>query len=160
MSDLNLCIFTGRLGADPEMKATKTDTSVVSIRIAVGGRKKVGEQWEETTDWIPVVLFGRAAEVAQQYLRKGSFVRITGRYSARQYEDQSGQKKTWTEIAGNEMQMLDKKGDNAQGGAPQQQSPGQGATQANMAAQAPAGVGPDFSDIPFRSYMKNAEYLL
>lgn len=95
--DLNLCQFIGRLGRDPETK----DNAITNISIAVGWKTKE----KEGTEWVPVVFFGKLAEIAAQYLRKGSQVYIAGRYQTRSWE-KDGQKHYRTEIVAETMQML------------------------------------------------------
>jgi len=153
-NDLNLCLFIGRLGADPETRFAPSGTAVTNIRIAVGKTwKDKNGQTQEATEWVPVVMFSRLAEVAGEYLKKGSRVRINGEFKTRKWEGQDGQPRYTTEIVANEMQMLDGRGD----GQPSQNGVMQ-ASQSYQQNQAPAqggGFGPsapadDFDDsIPF-----------
>ena len=140
-NDMNQCNFTGRLGQDPDVRSTPTGVMVANFDIAVGGRKKQGDQWVETTEWVPVVVWGKVAEIVEKYIRKGSQVRISGRFQTRSWE-QDGQKRYKSEIVANEMQMLGSRQENQNGGgrsAPERQKP----------ASAPA-TGDGFSDdIPF-----------
>ena len=151
-NDLNQCNFIGRLGADPETRFTAGGDPVCSIRIACGWKGKNSEG----TEWVPVVAFGRLAEIMQQYLTKGSQVYISGRFKTDEYE-KNGEKRYSTKIVANEMQMLGG-GGNA-GGNPQQQPPAQQAPQqqpprqqaaphAQPAQQQPQQGGFD-DDIPF-----------
>lgn len=121
--DLNMCQFIGRLGADPETRSMPSGDSVTQIRIAVGWKSKE----KEGTEWVPLVFFGRTAEVVAQYLRKGSKVYVQGRYRTQSWE-KDGQKHYRTEIVGERMQMLDPKptngGTNTGGQQGQQGKPG------------------------------------
>lgn len=113
-NDLNLCLFIGRLGADPETRFAPNGTAVTNIRIAVGKKwKDKNGQTQESTEWVPVVMFSRLAEVAGEYLKKGSRVRINGEFRTRKWEDQQGNARFTTEIVASEMQMLDGRGDGA-----------------------------------------------
>ena len=113
-NDLNLCLFIGRLGADPETRFAPNGTAVTNIRIAVGKKwKDKNGQTQEATEWVPVVMFSRLAEVAGEYLKKGSRVRINGEFKTRKWEDQQGNTRYTTEIVASEMQMLDGRGDGA-----------------------------------------------
>ena len=104
MSDLNLCQFIGRLGADPETKYTQGGQAITNIRIACGWKSKE----KDGTEWIPVTFFGRLAEVAGEYLRKGSQVYIQGRFHTDQWE-QDGKKRFRSVIHADRMQMLDQR---------------------------------------------------
>ena len=105
---INKVILIGNLGQDPEVRAMPSGSSVANLRIATTESwrdKQTGEN-KEVTEWHTVVLFGRTAEVAQQYLRKGSSVYIEGRLRTRKWQDKSGNDRYTTEIVGNDMQML------------------------------------------------------
>lgn len=147
MADMNLCAFTGNLGRDPELRATNAGLAITNISIAVSGRKKVGDQWEDKTTWVPVVLIGRHAEVAGQYLKKGSKVRITGQFSVRKWQDKDGADRYTTEIVASELQML------GGGDSPKPASTGASGYAAASGGRRPAPEpepAPDFDDdIPF-----------
>lgn len=96
---LNRIEIIGRLGRDPEFRAGAT--SVCRLRVATSYRRKGGE---DETEWHSVTLFGKQAEIAQQYLRKGSEVYVCGRIHTRSYE-KDGETRYATEIIGNEMQL-------------------------------------------------------
>jgi len=127
-NDLNQCQFIGRLGKDPETKFLPNGGQVTNISIACGSSwtDKSSGQKQEKTDWIPVVFFGKLAEIAGQYLTKGSKIFVSGNFKTRKWQDQSGQDRYTTEIVvdgfSGVMQMLDSKGD----GQGQQQSQQQG----------------------------------
>ena len=105
---VNKVILVGNLGADPETKYTAGGTAITNISIATSESwkdKQTGEN-QERTEWHRVVFFNRLAEVAGEYLRKGSQVYVEGKLRTRKWQDQNGQDRYTTEIVGNEMQML------------------------------------------------------
>ena len=127
---LNKVMLIGNLGNDPETRYTQGGAAVTSIGIATSETwkdKQTGEK-QERTEWHNVTFFGRLAEVAGEYLRKGSKVYVEGRLRTNSWE-KDGQKHYKTEIIASEMQMLDSKGQG--GGAPggQQKPPPQRAAQ-------------------------------
>jgi single-strand DNA-binding protein len=105
---INKVILIGNLGADPETRAMPSGTTVANLRIATSESwrdKQSGEQ-QERTEWHRVALFGRLAEIAGEYLRKGSQVYIEGSLRTRKWQDKQGNDRYSTEIIGNELQML------------------------------------------------------
>jgi single-strand DNA-binding protein len=109
---VNKVILVGNLGADPETRAMPSGTTVANLRIATSESwrdKQTGEQ-QERTEWHRVALFGRLAEVAAEYLRKGSQVYIEGSLRTRKWQDKQGNERYSTEIVGNDMQMLGGRG--------------------------------------------------
>tara|TARA_B100001250_G_scaffold97542_1_gene81845 strand:+ start:915 stop:1331 length:417 start_codon:yes stop_codon:yes gene_type:complete len=109
MSSVNKAIILGNLGSDPDIKYTKAGSPVANLSIATSERwkdKETGEQ-KEQTEWHRVVVFGRLAEIAEQYLKKGSKVFIEGKIQTRDWEDADGNKKYTTEVVAREMTMLD-----------------------------------------------------
>jgi len=151
MAGVNKVILVGNLGKDPETRYTPSGSAVTNITIATSESwkdKQTGEQ-QERTEWHRVVFFNRLAEVAGEYLRKGSQVYVEGKIQTRKWQDQNGQDRYTTEIVGNEMQMLGSRGDNAGGGRP---APQQASSQApqQQSRQAPPAPADDFEDdIPF-----------
>jgi single-strand DNA-binding protein len=116
---VNKVILIGNLGADPETRAMPSGTTVANLRVATSESwrdKQTGEQ-QERTEWHRVALFGRLAEVAGEYLRKGSKVYIEGSLRTRKWQDKEGKDRYSTEIVGNDMQMLDARGGGAGGAA-------------------------------------------
>ena len=101
-------MLIGNLGADPEVRYMPSGEAVTNIRLATTRRWKDRQSGErrEQTEWHRVVFFRRLAEVAGEYLRKGSQVYIEGRIQTRKWQDQSGQDRYSTEIIAEEMQML------------------------------------------------------
>jgi single-strand DNA-binding protein len=116
---VNKVILIGNLGADPETRAMPSGTTVANLRVATSESwrdKQTGEQ-QERTEWHRVALFGRLAEVAGEYLRKGSQVYIEGSLRTRKWQDKEGKDRYSTEIVGNDLQMLGGRGGAAGGGA-------------------------------------------
>ena len=111
MSSLNKAMIIGRLGADPEVRYTQSNTAVANMSVATTERFKDrnGEQ-QERTEWHRVVAWSRTAEICQQYLKKGSLVYFEGPIQTREWEDKDGQKRYTTEIKALTMQMLDSRG--------------------------------------------------
>jgi single-strand DNA-binding protein len=114
---LNQCQFIGRLGADPETRRMANGDPVVNLRLAVSERwrDKSGER-QERTEWITVVIFNEnIAKLAEQYLRKGSMLFVSGKLQTREWQDKEGQKRYSTEIVlqrfRGELTLLDSKGD-------------------------------------------------
>ena len=106
---VNKVILVGNCGQDPETKYMPSGNAVTNISIATSEAwkdKQTGQQ-QERTEWHRVVFFNRLAEVAGEYLRKGSKVYVEGSLRTRKWQDQSGQDRYTTEIVGSEMQMLD-----------------------------------------------------
>ena len=114
---INKVILIGNLGADPETRAMPSGTTVANLRVATSESwrdKQTGEQ-QERTEWHRVALFGRLAEIAGEYLRKGSQVYIEGSLRTRKWQDKQGNERYSTEIVGNELQMLGGRGGAAAG---------------------------------------------
>lgn len=166
MASLNKVILIGNLGADPETRYAPSGDAICNLRIAtteVWKDKASGER-REATEWHRVVYFGRTAEVAAQYLRKGSQVYIEGRLQTRKWQDKDGQDRYTTEIRGDEMKMLGSRQGMGGDAAPARQDDGgydsparpaaRPASQASSSAPAktPAqggGFGDFDDDIPF-----------
>ncbi|HHI94490.1 MAG TPA: single-stranded DNA-binding protein, partial [Gammaproteobacteria bacterium] len=109
---VNKVILIGNLGQDPEVKYMPNGGAVTNVTIATSESwkdKNTGEQ-KENTEWHRVVFFRRLAEIAGEYLKKGSKVYIEGKLQTRKWQDQSGNDRYTTEIIANEMQMLDSRG--------------------------------------------------
>jgi single-strand DNA-binding protein len=111
MASVNKVILIGNLGADPEIRTTSSGESICNLRLATTEKwkdKATGEA-RETTEWHRVVLYRRLAEIAGEYLRKGSTVYIEGRLRTRKWQDKEGKERSTTEIEGNELKMLGSK---------------------------------------------------
>ncbi len=156
---VNKVILVGNLGNDPESKYLPSGGAVTNISIATSESwkdKNTGQQ-QEKTEWHRVVFFNKLAEIAGEYLRKGSKVYIEGGLRTRKWQDQDGSDRYSTEIVASEMQMLDSRGENQapqnnQGFAPQapQQPYGQPQQLNPQSAQAQNVAGqPMDDDIPF-----------
>jgi len=114
---VNKVILIGNLGADPEIRHTPDNVAVATIRLATTERfKDRGGTWQEKTEWHRVVLWRGLAEIAEQYLRKGSTVYIEGRLETRSWEDKTGQKRYTTEVIATDMTMLDARAQGAAAG--------------------------------------------
>lgn len=152
MASLNKVILIGHLGADPETRVSPGGEAICNLRIATTETwrdKNTGER-REATEWSRVTFFGRLADIAGQYLRKGSQVYIEGRLKTRKYQDQSGQDRYVTEIRGDEMKMLGSRGDAASSPAPQREAPPrQEPRRQAPPPQAQGGFGDFDDDIPF-----------
>jgi single-strand DNA-binding protein len=151
---INKVILIGNLGADPETRAMPSGTTVANLRVATSESwrdKQTGEQ-QERTEWHRVALFGRLAEVAGEYLRKGSQVYIEGSLRTRKWQDKQGNERYSTEIVGNDLQMLGGRGGAGAGASPAPASAASAA--APSYAEESAGGGGSRSeefddDIPF-----------
>lgn len=104
MLNLNSCEFTGRLGGDVELRYTNNGTAVANFSIAVN-RPKVGQK--QVVDWMRIVVFGKAAEVAAEHLHKGRAVYVRGRLQVSKFEDRDGNMRTMFEIVASNWQFLD-----------------------------------------------------
>lgn len=138
----NLCLFTGNLGKDPEIRYSQSGTAVANLSIALSSRRKNGETWEDHTEWVNLVAFGKRAEVIRDYTRKGSKVRVETQVQTRKYQDQNGQDRYSTEFIINELELLTPKQE-----GPAQQQQYQPAPQAQRPAQQPAGAPHPLDDI-------------
>jgi single-strand DNA-binding protein len=142
---INKVILVGNLGGDPETRYMPSGSAVTNITVATNESwkdKQTGEQ-KDRTEWHKVAMFNRLAEVAAEYLRKGSQVYIEGKLRTRKWQDKSGQDRWTTEIIADEMQMLGGRG----GGGSAPMNSGQDAGPPSAAPQ----PGPDDfdDDIPF-----------
>jgi single-strand DNA-binding protein len=154
MSTINRVIILGNLGADPETRYLTNGDAVTSIRVATSENWKDGSgQRVEKTEWHTIVLFKRLAEVASEYLRKGSKVYVEGKIQTRTYESQDGVTKYVVEIRADSMKLMGDRQDK-QGEQPRNPSTGAPRQQRNAPARqqpsAPSGgFDDDGSDIPF-----------
>ena len=156
MASVNKVILVGNLGADPETRYMPNGDAVANIRLATteSWKDKASGEKREITEWHRVVFYRKLAEIAGQYLKKGSPVYIEGRIRTRKWQDKEGQERYTTEIEANEMQMLGGRqsasssgGEVEYGGSMPPSAP----SAANR--QAPAKKAPSFEDmdddIPF-----------
>lgn len=165
---INKVILVGNLGNDPEVRYTQASAAITNISVATSEtwKDKQTGQPQERTEWHRVVFFNRLAEIAGEYLRKGSKVYVEGSLRTRKWQDKEGKDRYTTEIVGNEMQMLDSKGSGDGGGggyrganeggggdyaqnAPQSAPASAPAPRATEGAAPPGDFGNFDDDIPF-----------
>jgi single-strand DNA-binding protein len=115
MKSVNKVILVGNLGKDPELKYTPSGTAVAKFSIATSSRyKDKNDQWQEQTEWHNVVAWARLAEIAGEYLKKGSKVYVEGRLQTRSWDDKNtNQKKYMTEVVVNDLVLLGGRGEGA-----------------------------------------------
>lgn len=132
---INKVILVGNLGQDPDTRYMPSGSAVTNLRIATSEQwkdKQTGEQ-KERTEWHNVAMFGRLAEIAAEYLRKGSQVYIEGKLRTRKWQDKQGNDRWTTEVVADEMQMLGGRGggsgpmSSADSGPPSREYPDSGA---------------------------------
>ena len=139
MSDINQCTFTGRLGADPEVKSFQSGDRIANARLAVGQSwkdRQTGEK-KERTEWVTLNFRGGLVGVVEQFLRKGSQIAVTGQMATRKWQDSNGNDRYSTEINVRDMTMLGGKGAGSDTGAQQQANHQQ------------SGFADDLDDVPF-----------
>jgi single-strand DNA-binding protein len=140
MASLNKALLIGNLGKDPELRYTPSGKAVASFSIATTNQWKDKDgQKQERTDWHNIVVWGRQAEIAKDYLRKGKQIYLEGRIQTRNYDDKDGNKRWITEIVADRFLMLGRKGDS--GAADEFPPP-------PAESSAPAAAGND-DDLPF-----------
>jgi single-strand DNA-binding protein len=155
---VNKVILVGRLGRDPETRYTGGGQAVANFSMATDEtyRDKNGER-QKRTEWHKIVVWGKQAEIAQQYLKKGSLIFIEGRIQSREWQDKEGQKRTSFEIVAANFRMLGGRGDGAAGGSGSSFAGGGRAEEHDQSGVADdfggggSGSGPEISDddIPF-----------
>lgn len=142
MASLNKVMLIGNLGKDPEVRYTTSGQGVASFSIATTEKfKNKSGDMEERTEWHNVVLWGKLAEIAKDYLSKGKTVYIEGRLQTRKWQDKDGRDRYTTEIVGDKMQMLSPKGSSAGSG-------GRSGGEPTTAYDDPVGYNQE-DDIPF-----------
>lgn len=143
---VNKVILVGRLGRDPESRFTPSGQQVCNFTLATDEtfKDRAGER-QKRTEWHRIVLWGRLAEISQQYLKRGTLVYIEGRLQTRQWDDRSGNKRTTTEIVASVMRILSPRGESAGAATPAENGVG-----ADVEEQTSSN-GPSISDedIPF-----------
>ena len=145
MASVNKVIIIGNLGQHPELRQTQSGMGVASLSLATSRKVKAQDGTVSTeTEWHRVVLFGRTAEIAKDYLRKGSPAYIEGRLRTRKWTDQQGVDRWITEIVGETLQLLGRREDGQGQGGYQTSAP---APQQRAAQPAPAPE--QFDDCPF-----------
>ena len=155
MASVNKVILVGNLGRDPEVRYMPEGGAVTNISIATTDtwKDKSGEK-QERTEWHRVAFFGRLAEIAGEYLKKGSQVYVEGALRTRKWQDKEGQERYTTEIVANEMKMLGRReGGGAEPMAREPREPATAAASSGGAKPAPKKGGGNFEqmddDIPF-----------
>jgi single-strand DNA-binding protein len=151
MASVNKVIIVGNLGRDPEVRYLPSGDAVANIAVATTDRwkdKATGEM-KEATEWHRVSFFGRLAEVAGEYLKKGSQAYIEGKLQTRKYTDKDGVEKYATEIKGETLQLLGSRQDGQQQRQAPAAAPAPRPAAAPAARPAPGGFDDDDSDIPF-----------
>jgi single-strand DNA-binding protein len=149
---INKVILVGNLGQDPETRYMPSGKAVTNLRLATSDSwkdKQTGEQREQT-EWHSIVMYDRLAEIAAEYLRKGSQIYVEGRLKTRKWQEKEGRDRYTTEIVANEMQMLGSRGGERPGAEPRSEPRSESrpaASQERAAQPAPAGEFDD--DIPF-----------
>jgi single-strand DNA-binding protein len=120
MASVNKVILIGNLGRDPETRYTADGAAITNITIATSDRwkDKASGEMKESTEWHKVAFFGRLAEIAGEYLKKGRPVYVEGRLRTRKWQDKEGQDRYTTEIVAENMQMLGSR-EGMGGGAPE-----------------------------------------
>jgi single-strand DNA-binding protein len=150
MAGINKVIIVGNLGNDPEIRTMPNGEPVANITVATSESwtdKNTGER-KEQVEWHRIVLYRRLAEIAAQYLRKGSQVYIEGRLKTRKWQDNNGQDRYTTEIQGDNLQMLGGRNqDAAQNQPPKQQDKQQKAQSKSQQSEPPVDAFDD--NIPF-----------
>jgi single-strand DNA-binding protein len=139
MASVNKVILIGNLGRDPEVRYMPSGDAVANITIATTEtwKDKAGEK-QEQTEWHRVAMFGKTAEIAGEYLKKGSQVYIEGKLQTRKWTDKEGQERYTTEIRADRMQMLGSRS----GGSERMAPPEEDAPRSTAApAKKPAGTG-------------------
>lgn len=156
MASVNKVILVGNLGRDPEMRSFPSGDQVANVTLATTAKWKDKQSGEprEHTEWHRLVFNGRLAEIAGQYLRKGSQIYVEGSIRTRKWQDQSGQDKYATEIRVDQMQMLGgrQEGSGSDDGAPRRAAPAPQPDRAPRASAPPrqsSGFDDMDDDIPF-----------
>ena len=138
---VNKVILVGRVGKDPETKHLEGGTTLSKFPLATNEVYTKNGEKVENTEWHNIIFWRRLAEIAEEYVKKGDLLYIEGRIRTRTYDDQQGVKKYFTEIIGDNLQMLGKKqNDNNMDAAPDT---------GNNTASAPDNVAEETDDLPF-----------
>lgn len=155
MASVNKVILVGNLGRDPEVRYTPDNSAITNISIATTDtwKDKTSGEKQERTEWHRVAFFGKLAEIAGEYLKKGSQVYVEGRLQTRKWQDKDGQDRYTTEIVADRMQMLGSRsgmggGDFSEGG---DERPARAASgnKAQSGGKAPSKFDDLEDDIPF-----------
>ena len=115
---MNKFFLSGRLGADPEVKFTKSGLAITSISIANNRRVKKDDNWENQTDWFRIKFFGKKAEVVGEHFAKGKYINTWGNIQPFSYENNEGQKVYGHDFCADDFDFVDKKGEGGDSPAP------------------------------------------
>jgi single-strand DNA-binding protein len=139
---VNKIVLVGHLGADPESRFTPSGVAVSTFNMATNEswKNKEGE-YEDRTEWHRIVLYGKAAETASEYMKKGQLAYVEGRIRTRSWEDKDGMTRYTTEVLGDRFTMLGRKSENKSTAAPAEAGAG--------ASASAGGGGGDDDDLPF-----------
>jgi single-strand DNA-binding protein len=153
MASYNKVVLVGNLTRDPELRYIPSGTAVSDIGLAVNDRVKRGDQWVDEATFVDITLWGRTAEIANEYLSKGSSVLIEGRLKLDRWE-KDGQKHSKLKVVGERLQMLGGKGEggsrgSGSGSGRSSSRGGDDQSQYDESEYMPAGAPPPSDDIPF-----------
>jgi single-strand DNA-binding protein len=148
MASFNRVVLVGNLTRDPELRYIPSGTAVSDIGLAVNDRVKRGDQWVDEATFVDITLWGRTAEIANEYLSKGSPVLIEGRLKLDRWE-KDGQKHSKLKVVGERLQMLGSRQDRGGGGGGRGGSGGGEPQYDDSEQYMPAGGPPPSDDIPF-----------
>ncbi len=147
---VNMVVLVGNVGQDPEVRYSANGSAIANLSIATsaGWRDKQSGEMQERTEWHRAVVFNRLAEVVANYIKKGSKVYVRGSLRTRQWQDKQGMDRYTTEVVVDDLQMLDRKGEDIMGGA---SAPTENKKTNQPAAQPAAQTEPEQfeDDIPF-----------
>jgi single-strand DNA-binding protein len=141
MASLNKVLLLGNLTRDPELRYAPNGTAVARFGLAINSRYRQGEEWKDDVCFVDVVVFGRQAETAGEYLSKGRMALIEGRLQWRSWEGQDGQKRSKHEVIAERVQFMSRARDEGMG-RPGPESPESSTDEADMSL-------PQDDDIPF-----------
>lgn len=149
MASFNRVVLVGNLTRDVELRRTPQGTAVTDLGLAVNERVKRNEQWVDEVNYFDITLWGRTAEVAGEYLSKGSSVLIEGRLKYESWSQEDGTKRSKVKVVGEKMQMLGSRSGGSQGGSSGPHSqPNNVAESSSQSYQQPASR-PPADDVPF-----------
>jgi single-strand DNA-binding protein len=152
---VNKVILVGNLGKDPEVRYAPSGQAIANCTIATSEswKDKTSGEKQERTEWHRIVFFGRLAEIAGEYLKKGSQIYVEGRLQTRKWQDKEGHDRYTTEVVANEMQMLGSRSGSGMPSEPPHESAAGGSFEPTPARAGSGGgksAAPDFDDdIPF-----------
>ena len=152
MASFNRVVLVGNLTRDVELRRTPQGTAVTDVGLAVNERVKRNDEWVDEANFFDITLWGRTAEVASEYLSKGSSVLIEGRLKYETWLQDDGAKRSKVKVVGERMQMLGGRGGGGQGGSgggSQTSNSSQPQSAATASYQQPASSPPPGDDVPF-----------